>query len=111
MGRRQPIQGFVHHQRSRQLRELLSKGQLVYSEAAGSAAARTTLLNRGTGHCAIRAINAAVSLLWFQDGAAALAVVKPLTCISRHALSFLVTAFGAGDLGDNFDPRLVDHRS
>jgi len=51
----------------------------------------------------VRAVHAAVARLRVQDGLANLAFVEPLTGIRRHRLLLGVTAFRAGDDGNQFD--------
>ena len=65
-------------------------------------AAGVSGLNGGTRHRRIGTKNAAIALKRFQDGAACLAFIKPLTGIRGHGFGFYVAAFGTGKRGPLF---------
>jgi len=53
-------------------------------------------------HIAIRAINAAVTGLWFQQGSAAFALIEKLARIDRHNLLGRMAACRAGQCRARF---------
>ena len=75
-------------------------------------AAEVSVLDGRAGHVSIGAIDATVSGLGLQDGAAALAVVEILAGIGRHLFGFGVAAERAGDRrfqDDGGDDRVSRH--
>ena len=54
-------------------------------------------LDRRTGYRAVGAENAAITRFWFEERAAALALVKPLAGIRRHGLVLRMPAMRTGN--------------
>ena len=71
------------------------------------------LLNRRTGHRAIRTEHAAIARFWLQQHMAALAFVVLLTGVGGHGFGLDAAAVGAGQRGlqDGLGTHAIDCRN